>query len=228
MHNCKATREQVTEFLLDGAGGNPDGDLSAELRECADCRQEFAALEETLRITTRLIETTAPPEIYWPGYHARLKQKLTDATVRHVGRSWQPVGRNASWPLWLRRFFRSSVPVPVPVFLAVLLVFALSLVLAFRASPQEHSQPQSLSTVRVPVEVPVVQERIVTRVVYRQRDRLSRSGKSKPASGPSRGDSAVAKSQKPVDATNPVSLIGFKPTEEIKLTVIKGGPPNEK
>jgi hypothetical protein len=45
----------------------------------------------------------------------------------------------------------------------------------------------------------------------------------------SRNDSTLAKSQKPPqNAELPTSLIGFKPTEEVKLTVIKGGSQNEK
>ena len=68
------------------------------------------------------------------------------------------------------------------------------------------------SVVEVPVEVPVVQEKVVTQVVYRERP----SKRSKPTRAGSTNDAAVA------------SLDGFKPAEEVKLTVIKGGAANEK
>jgi len=192
MHNCNDTDEQITE--------------------CADCHEESNALNETLRITTRLIDAAAPPDSYWPGYHARLREKLTQTRGSHV-----VTKASANEPSWITRFFRASVPVPVPVGLALILVFALSLLFVSRAP--EQTAPQ-LQVVHVPVEVPVVQEKIVTRVVYRERQTASR--RSKQTITPSRNESTLARTH------NPVSLIGFKPTDEIKLTVIKGGSPNEK
>jgi hypothetical protein len=46
--------------------------------------------------------------------------------------------------------------------------------------------------------------------------------------GASRVNGTFAKSQKPRSEEIPPSLAGFKPTEEVKLTVIKGGSTNEK
>src|SRR5688500_9572891 len=87
MHNCKTTRERLTELLLDGV--DPRVVLSKDLRACAECREEFGELSDTLRVTTRLIETATPPESYWPGYHARLKERLRAAQQPRVepGRS---------------------------------------------------------------------------------------------------------------------------------------------
>ncbi len=228
MHNCKTTRERVTELVLDGANGPSDGTLSAELRGCAECRAEFEALKETLRITTTLIKKAAPAEAYWTGYHARLKQKLRDAKVPPIEASEYQVDSAVSGPSRLIRFFTSSVPVPVPVGMAFMLVFSLSLLLAIRAYRQKNSLSESPSIVRVPLAVPVIQEKTVTRVVYRQRERQSVSRKSSRTISPSRSNSALARSQKLRNEENPVSLIGFKPLDEIKLTVIKGGFPNEK
>jgi hypothetical protein len=163
-------------------------------------RDESDALDETLRITTRIIEAAAPAESYWAGYHARLRQKLNQAHGSHVV---------ATRPSWITKFFHTSVSVPVPVAIALILVVALSLFFFRRTS--EPSTPQ-VQVVHVPIEVPVVQEKVVTRVVYRPMPR-----KSKPQVSPARDDSTLAK-----------TLVGFKPTEEIKLTVIKGGTANEK
>jgi hypothetical protein len=77
--------------------------------------------------------------------------------------------------------------------------------------------------VQTPVEVPVVQEKIVTQVVYRDRWRVSKTSKQV-VSGPTT-ENTVARSQKPQPED---TLSGFKPTDEVKLTVIKGGSPNEK
>ena len=159
-------------------------------------------LDETLRIATRIIEAAAAPaESYWPVYHARLKEKLTHA---HRSSVTKPNG-----PSWIASVFRASISVPVPVAAALLLIFTLPLLLLSRT--REPGVPE-IQVVHVPVEVPVVQERVVTRVVYRPTSRRSR-----PRTTATRVDSTFAR-----------TLDGFKPTEEIKLTVIKGGATNER
>jgi anti-sigma factor RsiW len=220
MHNCNATRERLSELVLDGANRSLSQTLSAELRACAECRAEFEALQETLRITTRVIKAAAPAETYWADYHARLRQKLRNASSTVVNEK--------SERSWLIRFLTSSVRVPIPVGIALILVSGVSLLFANRASEQNISSPQIPSVVHVPVEVPVIQERIVTRVVYRQRELRSPSRKSNPTMPPRRDDSVLVKSQKRGTDVNQMSLVGFKPLEEIKLTVIKGGSQDEK
>ena len=80
-----------------------------------------------------------------------------------------------------------------------------------RAAQQPSPQIQAPVVVHVPVEVPVIKERTVTQIVYRDRQKASKSAKR----------SAVAPA---VENT----FAQFKPTDEVKLTVIKGGSPNEK
>lgn len=193
MHNCKTTRELLTELVIDGS--DLPAPLPAELRECAECREEFRALKETLRLTTRLIETATPPNTYWPGYHARLREKLHAAQHPRV----EP-GQYQPQP-WLVRFFASSIRIPVPVGLALLAIFGF-LIFKIRV-------PAEPSIVHVPVEVPVIQEKekTVERVVYR--DIPSKRPKRAPA--PPKNESVLA------------TLEGFEPAEEARLTVIKGG-----
>jgi hypothetical protein len=70
----------------------------------------------------------------------------------------------------------------------------------------------------MPVPQETVRERVVTRVVYRERDRRQ----------PSRANinAIAARSNEP--AETPISLVGFKPTNEVKLTIIKGSYRDEK
>jgi hypothetical protein len=205
MHSCKTTRDLMTELLSDGTSP-PTHELLIELRCCRECRQEFEALKDTLRLTTGVIESVAPPEEYWPGYHAALRRKLL------ASRSPAATLRE---PSWLARFFRMSVPVPVPIALALLLLFGASLFYLSRAAtPKQREAPL---VVRVPVEVPVIQERLVTRTIYRDRYRSVALRKTDKVND----QSTLARTQTP-------SLVGFKPLEEIKLTVIKGGTRNDK
>ena len=198
MHNCKKTRERLTELLLDGA--DPRAVLARELRECAECREEFGELSETLRVTSRLLETATPPASYWPGYHVRLKERLRAAQQPRVAPG-QYHDRS-----WVKRFFASSIRIPVPVGLAVIIIFGLAIPFLIRVPAAE------ISIVHVPVEVPVPHEKTIERIVYREKQpKKSRRTQLVPKT-----DSTVA------------TLQGFTPAEEVKLTVIKGGSANEK
>lgn len=202
MHNCKTTRERLTELLLDGV--DPRVVLLKDLRACAECRDEFGQLSETLRVTTRLIETATPPESYWPGYHARLKERLRAAQQQP-----RVVPGQYTKPSVIRRLFAYSIPVPVPVGIAAALILALAFVFSNRVPV-----PAEPVIVQVPVEVPVLQEKTVERIVYRDRERRP--------TRPRRTTTAA-----PTDPTL-ATLQGFTPAEEVKLTVIKGGSTNEK
>ena len=210
MHSCKTTRDLMIELLSDGTSA-PTHELLSELRCCRECRQEFEALKDTLSLTTGVIESVAPPEDYWANYHLALKQKLLTSRA--------PV-MTMHQPSWLMRLFRTSVPVPVPVGLAWVLLFGVAFFFATRAATPK--QPEAAVVVRETVEVRVPQERIVTRIVYRDRYRPAVLRKS----NQNTEQSTLARSQK-IEAI-PSSLVGFKPLEEIKLTVIKGGTGNDK
>jgi hypothetical protein len=99
---------------------------------------------------------------------------------------------------------------------ALLVLFAVGIRWANRDSQKQVVITQTIS-VPVPFEVPVVQEKIVTRVLYRDRVRNRNEN--------STANSVVAKTQ---NEARPTALIGFKPLDEVKLTVIKGGSPDEK
>lgn len=206
MHNCKSTRDLAAELLLDRM--TPPNELLVELRDCSECREEVESLKHTLRATTRIIESTAAPEVYWQGYHARLREKLESVNVSVVS------GRQ---PSWLKRILTTSVRIPVPVGAALILLFAVSLFFAARRS---NAKPVEALVLKVPVEVQVIQEKVVTRVVYRDRYRRSVERRLNRSNGAT-SERTLARSQK--NDAIPTSLLGFKPLEEIKLTVIKGG-----
>jgi hypothetical protein len=206
MHNCTETKERLTELVLDGRSSKIS---AAELDTCAECRAEFDALNMTLRMTSRVSETAAPAESYWSGYHARLREKLATApTPSHAETQRR---KDELGPLFetIRLCVRTSVPVPLPLALAVIIACLALGVFAARRAEKPIAQPPLV--VQVPVEVPVVQEKVVTRVVYR--DRRSPSKTARRTINDTRAESTFAK---------------FKPTDEIKLTLIKGGSANEK
>ena len=206
MHSCRKTREHMTERLLNGV------ETPIELAGCEECQSEFESLKEMLRLTTRGIETATPAAEEWTNYGSSLTRKL--AEVSHTIVSPSPVAHDS----WLKRFLTVSIRIPVPAGVALLLLFAISLGLALRRSPQP-TVVEKVSTVQVPVEVPVIQEKVVTRVVFRQSNNQNASRRyvAKP------DNSAVARSQ-----SSPVNLSEFKPLDEVKFKIIKGGSPDEK
>ena len=117
MHNCKSTRERVTELLLNSVDVRP-----TELLECSECSDEFDSIKETLRITKRQLEATVPSESYWNQYHEKLQRRL-NVLVDHEDQVVTPAATARA--SWLSRMFTSSIRVPMPVAAAVLLVVGL-------------------------------------------------------------------------------------------------------
>jgi len=243
MHNCKETRELFTELLLDGIDFRSDQAISVELSRCSECRAEFEALSATLRMTSRVTELATPAEDYWPAYHAKLRQRLVNAQSPSTSRAQAQRRREKLGPLFepLRpgagnslfvRLLKTTLPVPLPLAVALVLIAALVIPFAIRAARKDVPASNTTTIVRVPVEVPVVQEKpviqekIVTRVVYRDRQPVVRATKRRGEA--SRAESTFAKSQRSRTEAVPASFAGFKPSDEVKLTVIKGGVPNEK
>ncbi len=225
MHNCREVKERLIEMVLDGV------DCAAELDGCADCRTEFAALNSTLRMTRRISETAADNND-WSGYHERLRQKLftlEQSSHAKAQRRKEDAEKNRASDLrlfveTLRLCVRTAVRVPVPLVALTILAFA-GLVL-FSVWAMRRPPVQTSVLVHVPVEVPVVQEKVVTHVVYRERRSPAKNARR--ATNEGRVESTFARSQKsPIEET-PVSLTGFKPADDVKLVVIKGGSPYEK
>lgn len=209
MHNCKAIRDRLAELSIDRNESQSDQVLWAEVIRCVNCREEFASLKQTLGSVTQAMETMTPPEDYWAGYHARLRHKLKNP-------------ENES-PSKVTRFLTASIRVPVPVGIALLFILGTTLFLAIRSDSQNSSYPSGTSSVvHVPVQVPIIQERIVTRVVYRE-------AKSRATGVAKREDRSreLQFKENPNDQVEPTSLAGFKPLDEVRLRVIKGGSLDE-
>jgi len=223
MHNCTETKERLIELVLDGRP--VEAAETSELNACAECRAEVDALNMTLRMTSRLSETAAPAESYWSGYHERLREKL--ATTPNPSHAEKQRRKEKLGPLFetMRLCVRTQIRVPLPLALAVVIACLALGVFAVRRTETPVAPPPLL--VHVPVQVPVVQEKVVTRVVYRDR-RSSLRNSRRAINDDAQTESTFAKSRKPSTDEIPASLNGFKPTDEIKLTVIKGGSPYEK
>ena len=232
MHNCKLTRDILIDFALDEASPEQTGELPAELNDCAACHAEYATLKNTLRVSQQALRSALPAEEFWPGYHARLQHKL----IQHLqdnkrGSSVaQPLPLAFSSRLWneLRRMATTSVRVPVPVGLAILLLAGFFFV-SWRSRGQTSVAVSSVPAETKTVQVPVVQERVVTQVVYVERKKRRSKGTAGSSYRPDPNTvDVVASAASGASAKTAISLVGFKPTDKVKLTIIKGSYQDEK
>jgi len=253
MHNCRLTRNGLIDLTLDEMSSAEAKQLLAELNDCAACREEHATLRNTWRVSGQALQSALPTENFWPGYHARLQGKL----IQHLQQanekassSLQPAQQSLNSPLWLRlwigvvtqavslrsigrKLATTSVRVPVPVALALMLLFGISL-FAVRArgpvGPVSATPSDQLASVETRVvQVPVIQEKVVTRMVYvGKKGSRSRSAAYRLDRENLNAANRLAMSGSEPSGKTAMSLVGFKPTDQIKLTIIKGSYQDEK
>jgi anti-sigma factor RsiW len=237
MHNCKLTRSSFIDLALAEIEPTRATELQAELNDCPACHKEYESLRSTLHVSNQALRSTAPAEEFWPGYRTRLHAKLL-ASSTHPGESdgehpWRASTETLTFSsrLWLalRTLATTSVRVPVPAALALLLVSGVFLTFLRAREQGQAPPPAPVELVRTnTVEVPAIQEKVITRVVYVEKkarrsrtsaDQLERMGR------PPAPDRVAATGSDPSAA---LSLVGFKPTNEVKLTIIKGTYKDEK
>jgi hypothetical protein len=207
MHNCKNAKEALMEAALQGWIPIPE-----EFAACPHCREEFDSLRSTLQMTDAALQLTQPRENFWVGYDARLRRRLIN-NERPASRS-----RLTGFASVLRLVATASVPVPAPLALALFsfLVFSTFFLLHSRTSSNGAPAATPPTVITKTIEVPVIQEKQVTRVIYRDQ----RAARPTAPSTLERDTTTVATRRDEAPATE--SLDGFKPVPEAKLTLIKG------
>ena len=233
MHDCQATRTRLLDLAF-GEAADADA-LRAEVRSCAGCEAEYHALSETLRAFDRAADEARPAEEFWPHYHARLARRLAGAGAETAPASaGRAPSRSSSLVLSLRRALAAKWRVPAPVAVAALLLIACLMPLALRPAPAAVAPPlregDTASPANEPppvrtIEVPVVQEKIVTRTIYvaRPARRTSRAARAEDAR-------LAADSPRAVEEIVPRrgTLTGFRPAGDVRMRVIKGSFENER
>ncbi|HEV7684102.1 MAG TPA: hypothetical protein VGO68_18365, partial [Pyrinomonadaceae bacterium] len=186
------------------------------------CQAEYAALRSALHVSNQALRSTLPADDFWPVYHSRLQAKLFASETQRIEKvAPLPLSSQAWWAL--KTIFTTSVRVPVSAALGLILLFGASVFLV-RARTQVDAGPTApvaLVETRT-IEVPVIQEKVVTRVVYVEK----KSDRSK--GGVNGLDRQEYRAGSDSTAKTAMSLAGFKPTEEVKLTVIKGSDKDQK
>lgn len=230
MHNCKSTQEKLNDLALAELEGQPKNQLLAELSSCATCHEEYVSLIETLHSTRQALLSTLPAENFWPGYHERLINRLENQTITRPAANEIRGGRIRQT---LRSWMTASIRVPAPVAAALLLLVFATITLSVWSSGKSAgvlAPPQPPAVITKTVTVTVPQEKIVTKVVYRDRDRLRlRSDRFLENDAQQQIPGAIAQKTGTETVSKPaISLVGFKPTDQVKLQVIKGSYRDER
>jgi len=232
MHNCKSSRNSFIDLALGEIEPARATELQAEINDCPGCHEEYESLRSTLYVSKKALRLAVRGEEFWPGYRTRLQAKLLASSARPVESGGERALSSQMW-LALKTLATTSVRVPVPAALALLLICGVFF-FVWRARAQVNIPPLTpvaLFGAEVKTEtreVPVFQEKVVTRVVYVEK----KSRRS--ASGADQSDrTAIPNAPNTVGATGSnsataLSLAGFKPTSEVKLTIIKGSYKDEK
>jgi len=149
----------------------------------------------------------------------------------HLLSSYRTEQREAAHPPLWRRTLTSSVPIPLPIAgLTVVALVVTSVMLALRPSPV-MLEALPVAATRV-VEVPVAQERIVTRTVFvEKKERPIRKNERRGAIAAREantvGDSA-SRAKELTGYFTRVNMTEFQPANEVKIRVIKGNRSDEK
>ena len=216
MHNCKRTRDALIDLATGELNEAQARAIRAELHNCNECPAEQMAIAGTLGVSRQVLSTEHGSDEFWRGYHSSLQNKL---------RAMPVVEKSPRANFWdgLRAFATSSVRIPLPAALAaVALVCGLSFAALSRG--QANPIPEApIAKVEVhTVQVPVVQEKIVRQVIYRDRKR------PKQFSLDYANLNTATATAKPVTDSARLNLVGFKPADQVKMTIIKGNDQDEK
>ena len=217
MHNCKRTRDALIDLAVGELNEAQARAIRSELHNCEACRAEQVAIAGTLRVSRQALSAEHGSDEFWRSYHNRLQNRLKGMPV---------VESSPRTNFWrgLKAFATSSVRIPLPAaFAAVALVCALSFAALSRGQVNQIPATPIAQVEVQTVHVPVVQEKVVKQVIYRDRKR------AKQLTVDYANLNTATATAKPVrDPATKLNLVGFKPADQVKMTIIKGNDQDEK
>ncbi|HEY7544993.1 MAG TPA: hypothetical protein VID27_08930 [Blastocatellia bacterium] len=157
--------------------------------------------------------------------------KAADAPASLDHRMMAAYRREMSPPFW-KRALASSIRVPLPVAAAVILLLLALGIVALRSSPIQVITNLGPPETRV-VEVPVVQEKIVTRTIYVEKKRSAKMTADRQTPGQyiaqtqGRDKRITANQESSGQYFTLANLSGFQPVSQMKIEVIKGAKTDE-
>jgi hypothetical protein len=231
MHNCKSSRSSFVELACDELPAAKSRQLLRELNDCAACREEYEVVRSTVHVSGQALRLGLPAEPSWPAYREQLRSRLVSANENSAAHFSAAAGAPTAFTsrIWgtLTSLASSSVHVPVPAALALMLLLGAGfIVLRSRGQANTAAPTPSVTVETRTIQVPVIQEKLVTRVVYVDRTRKRGVGYSERAAASTAANS-MARALPNVSSQTPLSLDDFKPTDQVKLTITRGSYKDE-
>jgi hypothetical protein len=230
MHDCRQTQDSLVDLIFDEMDFAKRARGRAEVEACAVCSVQYRSLAATLDAYDEASRALTPRETYWTQYNDALAYRLAlaveDVTIEDA--------TTESVPSW-NRLLTTSIRVPAPLAAAAMLLFVassiLALMLLMRRAPEPVvlAAPASTQELNAPqikfIEVPVVQEKVVTQIIYVPRRTTSDDSRRQLPRENLAGVKRTKASS--LDAPTRANLSGFKPADEMNLRIIKGGSTRE-
>jgi hypothetical protein len=231
MHNCKSSRISFVELACDELPAAKSRQLLRELNDCAACRDEYEVVRSTVHVSGQALRLGLPAEPSWPAYRERLRSRLVSSTQNSAEHFSTASGARKIFTsrIWgtLTSLASSSLQVPVPAALALMLLFGAGFIVLRSRGRANTAAPTPAVTVETrTIQVPVIQEKLVTRVVYVDRTRKRGVGQSERTAASGAANS-VARALPTVSSQTLLSLVDFKPTDQVKLTITRGSYKDE-
>jgi len=226
MHNCKSSRSSFVELAGDELPAAKSRQLRRELNDCALCREEYEVLRSTVHVSGQALRLGLPAEPSWPAYRERLRSRLVSSTENGAGH-FSATAFTSRVIGTLATLASISVRVPVPAALALMILLGVAFVgLHSHGQKNAAATTPSVSVETRTVQVPVIQEKLVTRVVYVDRTRKRGVGQSERTAASTAANN-VARALPSVSGQTPLSLVDFKPTDQVKLTITRSSYKDE-
>ncbi len=233
MHDCRRTQDKLSDLLFNALTANQKSHLLAEVKDCEACQTHYKSLTETLSLFDEAVDAALPKsESYWLAYDERLYDSLNDSRALQL-QSSPGTTRISFW----RRAIRMRVQVPVPALAAaaLILIAIFASLLILRPARTGNASPATAQTISPPfagsisslsevpariVEVPVVREKIVTRIVYVNKKQLKETRRNDQFAPVEPSEQLLTARAKPLSPAR-FSLAGFQPIDDVKITVVK-------
>jgi hypothetical protein len=207
---------RLVDLVFDELEAEEKLHLLAEVEACAGCLSEYRSMTGTLLVFDKAVEASTPDKSYWPLHQAMLRQSLEQIAPGIITPQREP--------LW-KRIFAARLPVPVPVAAAIVLALMVSSVLALRPSAKaERVAMQPPVAKQAPpeiIEVPVVREKIVTRIVYVEKKEAQQPTPTVQRNEPTLTARRAKEASAQGGFFTHANLTDFQPADEMRIRVIK-------
>ncbi|MDQ3817744.1 MAG: hypothetical protein M3362_08645 [Acidobacteriota bacterium] len=218
MHDCTRVENRMLDLIFGELSEDERSRLEAEIERCSDCLSEYRSMNGAIRLSDEALDASLTGESFWAGHHEALRRRLADSAPRPAA------DREGFWKHLLT--FKLPVPVPVAALALIMLMTLSALALRTRsvAPTLTISARPSLETpapTKV-IEVPVYQEKVVTRTVYVERKvHESKPARSKSPDLERAAQPLSASKDKESDLFMRANLTDFQPPDDMRIRVIK-------